>query len=306
MVKKNWEEVSILVEQDLADKVADYLGELLPGGIVRERIFAPVFPEEVDQITGPVRVYGYLPIDDQVKERKEEIILTLSSITGSLEPSFSTIEEQNWATAWQIYYRPIQLGSTLVVVPSWLKNPSPDRKPIYIDPEMAFGSGTHPTTQLSLTLLEKSILETPMNNMIDVGCGSGILSIAAAKLGVQEILGVDIDPAAIRISKSNAIKNQVEKNIDFELGSVDDLVQGKTPFNQAPLVVANIIAPILTKLFEDGLNKILLPEGSLVLSGILEEQLPDMLVTLNEHGILPQFHLKQDGWIALIGIRAKE
>lgn len=303
MVKRNWEEVSILVEHDLADQVADYLGELLPGGIVRERIFAPVFPEEVGRITGPVRVYGYLPMDDLVMERKKEIVLKLSAISGSLEPSFSIIEEQNWATAWQKHYRPIQLGSSLVVVPSWLKNPSPDRKPIYIDPEMAFGSGTHPTTQLALTLLEKSIMETPVNRMIDVGCGSGILCIAAAKLGVQNILGVDIDPAAVRISKSNAIINQVEKNIDFVLGSVDDLVQDKTAINKAPLVVANIIAPILTQLFEDGLNKILLPEGSLVLSGILEEQLPDMLSTLDKHGILPQFQLKQDGWVAIIGIK---
>lgn len=302
-MKKNWKEVSILVEQDLADKVADSLRDILPGGIVQERIFGAVFPQELDQEIGPVRVYGYLPIDDQIKERMEEIIKALGSISHLLEPSFSTIEEQNWAAAWQIRYKPIQLGSSLVIVPSWLKNPTPERTPIYIDPEMAFGSGTHPTTQISLILLEKSISETPVNRMIDVGCGSGILSIAAAKLGVQEILGVDTDPDAIRISKSNAIKNQVEKNTCFQLGSIGDLEEKKAPFNRAPLVVANIIVPILTMLFEDGLSKILLPGGSLVLSGILEEQLPDMLGTLKRHGILLHSQLKQEGWIALIGTR---
>jgi len=306
MIMKKWEEVSILVEHDLVDDVAGLLGDILTGGIVQERIFDEIFPEDLDQEIGPVRVYGYISIDDQIEKRKEEIIKKLDSISQLLEPSFLTIEEQNWTTAWQKRYQPIQLGSGLVIVPSWLENPTPERIPIYIDPEMAFGSGTHPSTQLSLTLLEKSIFENPVNRMIDIGCGSGILSIAAAKLGVQEILGVDIDPDAVRISKSNAKNNQVDKNTYFQLGSVDDLEEEKTPFNRAPLVVANIIAPILTRLFDDGLSKILLPEGSLVMSGILDEQLPDMLITLNRHGIVPKSQLKQEGWIAIIGIQESE
>lgn len=306
MAKKSWEEVSIVVEQGLADTVVDLLSGILPGGIVQERIFGGIFPEDLNQEIGPVRVFGYLPIDDQIEEQRKEIIKTLGSISRSIEPSFLVIEEQNWTTAWQKHYQPIRLGSGLVVVPSWLKNPTPDRTPIYIDPEMAFGSGTHPTTQMSLILLEKSIFETPVNRMIDIGCGSGILSIAAAKLGVREILGVDIDPDAVRLSKANAIKNRVEKNTYFHLGSIGDLKKERTPFYRAPLVAANIIAPILTSLFKQGLCKILLPGGSLVLSGILEEQLPDMLIMLNRHGVIPQTQLQQDEWIALIGIRSNE
>jgi ribosomal protein L11 methyltransferase len=306
MTKNNWEEVSILVDQEIAEAVAVALSGIIPGGIVQERVFGGIFPEELNQELGPVRVYGYLPIDNQVDQRRERIkkaLYYLGTITSLPEPSFSLIKEQDWTTAWQERYQPIPLGTKLIVVPSWLENPKPDRIVISIDPEMAFGSGTHPTTQLSLTLLEEVLMRKPIAEMVDIGCGTGILSIAAAKLGVNQVIGVDIDPDAIRISQKNARDNQVGDRTEFCQGSISKILQGCFGITQAPLVVANIITPTLTKLFADGLVDVIAPGGLLVLSGILEDQLKDFIRDLEKHPLEIQSRRQQGEWIALLCAR---
>ena len=249
-----------------------------------------------------MRVYGYLPVDKSLEERREKIrlaIQTLESFSSLLDLIFTPIQEQDWTTAWQKKYQPIPLGASLIVVPSWLKNPSPERIPVFIDPGMAFGSGTHPTTQLSLTLIEECLIELPSPQMIDVGCGSGILSIAAAKLGLSAVLGLDIDPAAIRISKENAEYNQVSTQTKFIKGSVKDFREKDIQPSQASLVVANIIAPVLGRLFEEGLEKIVTPGGNLILSGILENQSPGLLALFDEYGILLKEKRQRGEWISL-------
>ena len=303
---KSWLMISITVEQEEADLVANTLREIVPGGLVLERIYGGVFPHELDMTIVPVRVHGYLPVDKKLEYRRKEINNALQNLKGisfPLEPIFSPLKEQDWTTAWQKDYRPITLGSYLIVVPSWLKNPKPERIPVFMDPGMAFGSGTHSTTQLSLILIEKCLTEDNPAEMLDIGCGSGILTIAGAKLGVNSALGMDIDPEAIRVSRTNAEKNQVDDTNKFILGSVKQIIEKEISIPQSALVVANIIAPILISLFNDGLKDIVLPGGNLILSGILEEQLPGILTLLADHEFSLKEQHQQGEWIGLWGKR---
>jgi len=303
---KSWLMISITVEQEEADLVANSLRKIVPGGLVLERIYGAVFPHELDMTRVPVRVYGYLPVDKKLEYRRKEInnaLQNLKGISSPPEPIFSPLKEQDWTTAWQKDYCPISLGSHLIVVPSWLKNPKPERIPVYMDPGMAFGSGTHSTTQLSLILIEKCLTEDNPAEMLDIGCGSGILTIAGAKLGVSSALGMDIDPDAIKVSRTNAEKNQVDDTTCFVLGSVKQIIEKEISTPQSALVVANIIAPILISLFNDGLKDIVLPGGNLILSGILEEQLPEMLTLLADHEFSLKEQQQQGEWIGLWGKR---
>lgn len=302
---QQWMEFSIEVDQDMADLVGNALIGILPGGLVSERVFGEVFPHELDQVSGPIRIFGFYPEEEDLLYR-ERILGALNGLTAKADlPDlvFSSLENKNWAAAWQERYQPIPVGDRLIVVPSWLENPIPERIPIYIDPGMAFGSGTHETTRLSLALLEMSLTDKSHTELIDVGCGSGILSIAAAKLGVKRILGVDTDAEAIRVSRENAKKNNVNKTSNFHQGSVQEILSEKFSLPRASLVIANIIAPILEELFEEGLGEIVTSEGQLVLSGILEKQLPAILNCLEQSGFMFRNTLRQGEWAAVLADR---
>ena len=304
--EEHWIEVSLLVNQELVEAVASALSEIIPGGVVLERIIDGVFPHELDLEVGPVRVYGYLPVDNNLEERRDKVmraLFYLGRISPIPDPVFSTLKGKDWATAWQKHYRPIPLGPRLIVVPSWLENPAPERIPIFMDPGMAFGSGTHPSTQLALILLEKCLAENPSSEMIDIGCGSGILSIAAVKLGVFSVLGVDTDPDAVRIARTNAEINRVDDQTNFAQGSVPELLRNDFQLSQASLITVNIIVPILEKLFEEGLRETITPGGNIVFSGILEDQLASMLDLLTDQGIKLRNQCQQGEWIALWGSR---
>ena len=296
-----WLEFSIEVDQDMADMVGNVLIGILPAGLVSERVFEEVFPHELDQVKGPIRIFGFYPEEEDLiyRERILEALNGLKDKVDLPDPVFSSLENKNWAAAWQERYQPIPVGDRLIVVPSWLENPDLERIPIYIDPGMAFGSGTHETTRLTLAMLEKCLTEQSHTELIDVGCGSGILSIAAAKLGVERILGVDSDPEAIRVSRENAKKNNLKKTIAFHTGSVQEILSEIFSLPRATLVVANIIAPILEELFEEGLGDIVSPDGHLVLSGILEDQLPAILNRLEQSDFKVRNTLRQGEWVAV-------
>jgi ribosomal protein L11 methyltransferase len=300
--EQRWEEFSLITDQENADLINSALLDVLPSGLIIERIYDGVFPHEINQIDVPVRICAFLPVDEQLESTKSVIINVLNNLSREHsipEPFFTPVMNRDWTSAWREKYQPISLGKRLIVVPSWLSNPDPDRIEIKMDPGMAFGSGTHPTTQMCLMLLENILDNTSLQQMIDIGCGSGILSIAAGKLGVEFILGTDIDPDAIKVSTANAKLNQVQDLTIFHTGSVNEILKGKLGINQAPLVVANMIAPILTDLFSMGLDKLVSPGGSLLLSGILEEQLIEMQEILDEKGfVLKKVHRMED-WTAL-------
>lgn len=292
----------MIVEQDQVEKVINQLTGIMPSGLVTERIYDGVFPHELDLVMVPVRIYGYLPINDQTDNLRASIISALLELSPEISlptPVFKPLKNRSWATAWQERYVPIPLGTRLIIVPTWLENPQPERLEINMDPGMAFGSGTHPTTQLSLILLESLLAEVPVQKMIDIGSGSGILSITGCKLGVNRVLGVDNDPEAVRVSVANADQNQVINQVDFQLGSVEEILNGKYGLTQAPLVTANIIAPILSRLFDKGLADVISPGGTLLLSGILKEQLPGMLDLLKNKLLIVRKQIQEENWIAL-------
>ena len=297
----SWLEVSLNVNGELAEAVADVLARFAPNGVVVEN--GVYFKDADDPGTSldEVNVRAYLPVDgklEETRQRLEEALWHLGSIQPLPEALFTPIADQNWMEAWKEHYKPIPVGEKLIIVPAWLESPDATRIPIRIDPGMAFGTGTHPTTQLCLELLEKYI--QPGMDVIDVGCGSGILSIGALKLGAGRALAVDIDQAAVDATRENADANAINSGLLVSLGSLDELLSGKFEFQQAPLVLANILASILIRLIEDGIGKLVSRNGLLILSGILEEQVENIVQVSAKHGFKLLEKRQIGDWVALV------
>ena len=198
----------------------------------------------------------------------------------------------------------MRVGRQLLIRPAWVETQvQPDDVMIVLDPGMAFGTGTHPTTQLCLELMEKAIADTRLSNneirVIDVGCGSGILSIAALKLGATSALGVDIDAGSILNARENANTNQVGEELILGVGSVQEILEGKFAFHKAPLVVANILAPVIIRLFEAGLAELMEEDGAILLSGILQEQAQNVIEAAQAQGLRMNERRQMGDWVAL-------
>ena len=196
------------------------------------------------------------------------------------------------------YYNQIKIGKKLLILPEWIENPEPDRIAIKIDPSMAFGTGTHPTTQLCMLLMEDVV--QPGDEVIDVGCGSGILSIAAIKLGARRALGVDLDYPSIVATKMNAELNQVIEKIDVGLASVIEILDEKFTIATAELVLVNILAPIIKRLFHQGLEKLIKSDGTIILSGILDHQSDEIIQIAEELGLKLVSKEMINDWVGLI------
>jgi len=212
-------------------------------------------------------------------------------------PQFELIQEVNWVETWKQHYHPIAIGTRLIVIPSWIEDFPPERIPIRIEPGMAFGTGTHPTTQLCLALAESRVRAA--EPVIDVGCGSGILSVAALKLGANLALGVDIDSEAIDSSCQNAALNGVSDRLELGVGSVSEVRSGQFSIRQAPLVFANILAPVIIRLLDDGLAELVTPGGTMIFSGILAEQEELVLEAALAHGLQLDEGRQVGDWVAL-------
>jgi ribosomal protein L11 methyltransferase len=300
-IMTNWLEVSLTVNGELAEAVADVLARFAPNGVMTEQSVNFLNDEDEGTPTGDITVRAYLTADEHLEETRqklEEALYYLGMIEPLPVPVYKNIADQNWMEAWKTRYQPIPIGKHLMIVPAWMQSPDPLRIPIKIDPGMAFGTGTHPTTQLCLAFIEEY---TPRGvDVIDVGCGSGILSVAALKLGARQALGVDIDDAAIKSSEENAVANGVADHLLLGVGSVKDIVDGKFAFSKAPLVLANILAPVIIRLFDAGLGDLIAPKGVLILSGILAEQADGVIAAAENHG-LKLVNKKQMGdWVALV------
>lgn len=302
----NWLEVSLTVNGELAEAVADVLARFAYSGVMMEQGVKYMNDEDAGTPTGPITVRAYLEVDDQLEETRQKLEESLYYL-GMIQPlpaaSYKEIADQNWMEAWKQHYNPILVGKSLVIVPAWMESPEPDRIAIKIDPGMAFGTGTHPTTQLCLELMEMAMLEIRNSNIdfrvIDVGCGSGILSIAAIKLGAARALGVDIDPGSIVNARENANTNHIGDELILDVGSVQEILDGKFAFRKAPLVVANILAPVIIRLFDAGLVDLIEDEGVIVLSGILQEQAPGVIEAGQAKGLKMIERRQMVDWVAL-------
>jgi ribosomal protein L11 methyltransferase len=217
---------------------------------------------------------------------------------GSLNAEITLAADNDWAEGWKRYYKPFRIGSHLIVKPTW----EPYRSEtgdiiIELDPGMAFGTGTHETTNMSMIMLEK-YLEKDMRVM-DIGTGSGILAIAAAKLGAQTVLAVDIDPDAVKVAKDNIERNGVNGNTTVIQG---DMV--RTNAIPCDLAVANIVAGAVNVLAEP-LKRFLRPGGYFLCSGIIKEREQDVLGPLKEAGYEIVERLAQGEWVGLCARRER-
>lgn len=299
----NWLEVSLTVNGELAEAVADVLARFAPNGVVTEQAVDFLNEEDEGTPAGPIVVRAYLPADEHLEETRqklEESLFYLGMIQPLPPPTYTPVADQNWMEAWKSRYKPIPIGRRLMIVPAWLDSPDPSRIPIKIDPGMAFGTGTHPTTQLCLELVERSTVSGQPSTVIDIGCGSGILSIAALKLGAQAALGVDIDPESVKSARENAEANGVADRLILGLGSVDEVRAGQFPFAQAPLVLANILAPVIVRLFDAGLADLIAPGGRIILSGILDSQAQSVIEAGGKHGLRLLERVQIADWVALL------
>lgn len=187
----------------------------------------------------------------------------------------------------------------LLIVPTGADPPlDPGLIPIRIDGRRAFGDGTHPTTRLCLQAIERHLV--PGASLLDLGTGTGILSIAAARLGAGPILALDIDPEAVQAARENLALNQVGDKIRLEQGSLAQILAGEFGLVQAHLVVANILAGVITNFFEEGLTRVLFPGGWLILSGILLTQTPEIRARLQWHGLKQLAQEQIDDWVCII------
>jgi ribosomal protein L11 methyltransferase len=297
----HWMEIKIQSDGELAEALAEVLGRFVIEGVVVESVtqFNPHTQE--NEPTGEAIVSGYLPVDTSLESKKqaiEQALWHLSVITPIPQPSYTIIADQNWMEAWKKHYTPIPLGEKLLVMPAWQEPKRGEtRHIIRINPAMAFGTGTHPTTQLCMQLLEKHI--KPGEKIIDIGCGSGILSIAALKMGASLALAVDVDPQAVAATLENAARNEIpSQSLETGQGSVKEIRSGQFNIKQAPLVLVNILAPIIVRLFNQGLGHLVEENGTLLLSGILDHQEQDILDAANQANFTLVERLSDKDWVS--------
>ena len=306
-----WLEVSLLVDGEMAEAAAEVLGRYVSGGVVIESTQITDETEGTGYPVGKLRVCGYLPVDQDLEknqQRLEEALWYLGRIRPLPDPVFKPITETNWVEAWKDHYQPVKVGDRLLIVPAWVQLETSQRIEVRIDPGMAFGTGTHPTTQLCLEILENILeqkdrlitSENPTLEMVDVGCGSGILSIAGIKLGVQRALGIDVDSDAVKAARENSQLNNLSDRLELAQGTVSDVRSGNYAIRSAALVVANILAPVLVRLLGEGLGDLLTPQGKLILSGILLEQETEVLAAVHRYGLKSQSRIQQDDWVAMV------
>jgi len=297
--KASWVEISLQVSPEQAEAVAEILGRFTPEGVVIEQAVLPISPSETTP-DNSVKVFGYLFANAHLEDKKmrlEEALFYLGKIQALPKPTYKEIHDQNWMAAWKDQYKPLKLGNRLAILPAWAKNPFPKRVAIRINPGMAFGTGTHPTTQLCLRLMESYLKKG--DAVIDVGCGSGILSIASILLDSRHAYGADISPAAIHSSKENAELNQVTERTTFQQGSVEGFLLGQFEIMSAPVVIVNILAAIILRLFDEELGDLVQPGGVLILSGILEQQADQILQKAEQKEFALLERQNMQDWVAL-------
>lgn len=316
MVNTTWLEISLEVEGEMAEPVAEVFSRYAPGGVVIENIKKTA---ESSQLTAdaanPVRVTCYLKNDREVEDKRlnlEENLWYLGRIRPLPEPVYRYVHEEDWANAWKDHFHPIEIGRDLLISPAWNKNNPDERTQIIMDPGMAFGTGAHPSTRLCLELIEDllapqlitdnkftSAKSEKVFDVIDIGCGSGILAVAAIKLGARQAFGVDIDPIAVEAARENGRINRVGDRMLVRQGSLDEIKEWFPLMVKNRLVLANILAPVLINLFEGGLADLLLQGNFLVMSGIIADQKDGLIKVSEKYGICFLEERIAGDWVAL-------
>lgn len=290
-----WIQINTVVKEALADPLSDAFMEANAASVTfADAKDQPIFEPELGTtpIWASTKVIGLF-------DAEVDPAAIINFLTGAV-PEIAAhqfvveqLEDKDWVRAWMDQFEPMKFGERLWIIPSWCHPPQPDAVNLMLDPGMAFGTGTHPTTSLCLTWLDQHRLQGL--DVIDYGCGSGILALAAQKLGAQSVKGTDIDPQAITASQLNAERN--DEIIPFHL--VED-------FDSAPvdLLVANILAGPLKELAPE-FDRLLKTGGTLVLSGLLANQSQSLIEHYATCGIELTYFESMEEWGILAGKKSR-
>jgi len=311
-------ELSVVVDSEAAEAVSELFnrynggsyeddseaGEASGGGAVIE---ATGFDDDEQTYEGAHRfvVKTFIKPGQRgqaIREQIEDGLWRLSLIYPiPAKPDARPVREEDWANAWKKFYKPLRVGHHVVLKPSWEEFiPLPDDIIIELDPGMAFGTGLHPTTRLCIAGLEDVV--QPGDAVLDVGTGSGVLAIVAAKLGATAILGTDIDPIAVQVARENAVINGLTP------GGIIDLRQESIPAGMAghfQVIVANILAEVLAGLFDGKYGNVPLAEplakgGAMILSGIIADKVDIVIEAATRHGLHLVDRKQETDWVALV------
>lgn len=295
-----WIEVSVQADGEAAEAIVEVFDRLGEGGAVLETL---IHQDDSPHFGAPVvSVKTYLPANlsrPQRQRQVEEALWHLSQLYPIPTPQFRELTEEDWAEAWKKGYSAQHIGQRLVVAPSWEPyTPQKNEIVLRLDPGMAFGTGLHPTTRLCLQVLETQIQAG--DQVLDIGTGSGILAITAAKLDAAQVAGVDLDPVAVRVARENVRINGVADRVRIEEGTVG--VLGITP-GSMDCIVVNILADVIIELAPE-LATYLDHAGTLVASGIIEEQADAVVDAFESAGLRVAERRQDKDWVALIATHA--
>jgi len=278
-----WSEISIQTTNEAKEAISNILNETGASGLALEdphdlqRVKREKFGElyELNPNDYPekgIRIKAYFPSDDKFEQKLENIKSAINQLEsfgidiGENKISINKVHEEDWATAWKKYYKPVKISQNITIKPTWedYQPASENEQIIELDPGMAFGTGTHPTTKLSVQALEKYL--SPNDTVLDVGSGSGILSIAAAKLGASEVFAYDLDDIAVKSTQQNAALNKLDQQV---ITKQNDLL--KAVDTEANIIVSNILAEIIVEFVDHAWNN-LVNGGYFITSGIIRDK----------------------------------
>jgi ribosomal protein L11 methyltransferase len=293
-----WLELSCVVEPEAVDAVAEVFGRFGRGVAIDQPVMdAPDWDGGWVDPTKNVVVKTYLPADTdaaRVSRLLEEAVWHLGRLRHVEPLQIRELGESDWAHAWKRFFFPHRVGRRLVIVPSWRRRArQPDDLIIRLDPGMAFGTGLHPTTRMCLALLEDEMFAAA--NVFDFGCGSGILSVAAVRLGAASVEAVDIDEVAARVARENALRNRVARRISVHHGNLGtDWWPRRAPFD---VVVANISALVLKRM-RDEVSRLAKPGTIAILSGVLDRDVADVIAAYQDADWSHVSTLTEGDWTA--------
>jgi ribosomal protein L11 methyltransferase len=300
----HWLELSVQAHPEAVESVSELLNRYTTGGIaIEEPIELINEGQEYRVLTGqPVKVHAYLPIDGTEEEMRQQVAEGLWHLSSLWPQSIGDLQtrivnEEDWANAWKDYYHVTHIGQRLVIRPSWRDyTPKDDEVVLELDPGMAFGTGLHPTTRMCLEQIEQRT--RPGMRVLDVGTGSGILALAAAKLGAASVHCIDSSSIAVASATANAAANHLSDRITVMQGELDE-IEATRMAGQYDLVLANIIARVIGSV-APYLAQVLVPGGLLITGGIIQERRHEAEQPLLAAGLKLIDQAVIDDWITFI------